>query len=60
MSSMTYRSPLLDLPGAVAAEAPDTGVAAHYGSFNVEQRQLVADEGFVVGEGMIKLLSNTV
>jgi hypothetical protein len=47
MSSMTYRSPLLDLPGAVAAEAPDTGVAAHYGSFNVEQRQLVADEGFV-------------
>ena len=44
---MTYRSPLLDLPGAVAAEAPDTGVAAHYGSFNVEQRQLVADEGFV-------------
>lgn len=38
---MTYRSPLLDLPGAVEADAPDAGIAAHYGSFNHEQRALV-------------------
>ena len=41
------RSPLLDLPGAVAAEAPDEGVAAHYGNPHVEQRELVAGRGFV-------------
>ncbi|RLV47668.1 folate-binding protein [Nocardioides mangrovicus] len=40
-------SPLLDLPGAVAGEGTDAVVAAHYGSFNVEQRTLAADEGFV-------------
>ena len=40
-------SPLLDLPGAVAADAPDGGVAAHYGSFNLEQRTLESGEGFV-------------
>ncbi|HZP15884.1 MAG TPA: folate-binding protein [Nocardioides sp.] len=40
-------SVLLDLPGAVAADAPDASIAAHYGSFNVEQRTLVAGEGFV-------------
>ena len=41
------RSPLLDLPGAVPAEAPDEGVAAHYGNPHVEQRELVAGRGFV-------------
>ena len=40
------RSPLLDLPGAVAAEAPDEGVAAHYGNPHVEQRELTAGHGF--------------
>jgi folate-binding protein YgfZ len=40
-------SPLLDLPGAVAGDGVDTGVAAHYGSFNVEQRSLAAGNGFV-------------
>ena len=32
MPSLTSASPLLSLPGAVPAEAPDEGVAAHYGS----------------------------
>ena len=41
------RSPLLDLPGAVAAEGADALVAAHYGSFNTEQRTLESGEGFV-------------
>ncbi|HET9173550.1 MAG TPA: glycine cleavage T C-terminal barrel domain-containing protein [Actinospica sp.] len=41
------RSPLLDLPGAVPAEAPDAGVAAHYGNPHVEQRELEAGRGFV-------------
>ncbi|MGW1996912.1 CAF17-like 4Fe-4S cluster assembly/insertion protein YgfZ [Embleya sp. NPDC001921] len=40
-------SPLLSLPGAVAAEAPDAGVAAHYGDPLREQRRLEAGEGFV-------------
>ncbi|WP_430228246.1 YgfZ/GcvT domain-containing protein [Nocardioides coralli] len=40
-------SPLLDLPDAVAAEGIDAGVAAHYGSFNREQRTLEAGDGFV-------------
>ena len=44
---MSYRSPLLDLPGAVEAEPPDSGVAAHYGSLYAEQRRLAAGEGFV-------------
>jgi folate-binding protein YgfZ len=46
---VTERTPsaLLSLPGAVAAEGVDAGVAAHYGSFHVEQRQLAAREGFV-------------
>ena len=44
---MTYRSPLLDLPGAVAGDGIDAPVAAHYGSFNVEQRTLEQGEGFV-------------
>ncbi len=42
-----YRSPLLDLPGAVAADGIDAPVAAHYGSFHGEQRTLEAGEGFV-------------
>jgi folate-binding protein YgfZ len=40
-------SPLLQLPGAVAGAGIDAPVAAHYGSFNVEQRALAAGEGFV-------------
>ena len=40
-------SPLLDLPGAVAGDGIDAPVAAHYGSFNVEQRALEAGDGFV-------------
>ncbi|MGH3361235.1 MAG: YgfZ/GcvT domain-containing protein [Nocardioides sp.] len=40
-------SPLLDLPGAVAGDGIDAAVAAHYGSFNGEQRTLEAREGFV-------------
>jgi len=44
---VSVTSPLLELPGAVAAEGIDAGVAGHYGSFNREQRTLVAGEGFV-------------
>ncbi len=41
-------SPLLSRPGAVEAEAPDAGVAAHYGSsFAAEQRTLISGDGFV-------------
>ena len=40
-------SPLLALPGAVAGDGIDAPVAAHYGSFNLEQRALEAGEGFV-------------
>ncbi len=40
-------SPLLDLPGAVGGNGIDAGVAAHYGSFNSEQRTLESGEGFV-------------
>ena len=38
-----YRSPLLDWPGAVAADGPDAGVAWHYGDPLREQR--AADSG---------------
>jgi folate-binding protein YgfZ len=41
------QSPLLSLPGAVAGNGLDAPVAAHYGSFNGEQRTLEAGEGFV-------------
>jgi folate-binding protein YgfZ len=41
------KSPLLDLPDAVAGEGADAPVAAHYGSFNREQRTLEAGDGFV-------------
>ncbi|MFI1796964.1 YgfZ/GcvT domain-containing protein [Streptomyces sp. NPDC020379] len=40
-------SPLLSLPGAVAAEAPDEGVAAHYGDLFREQRALAGGSGLV-------------
>jgi folate-binding protein YgfZ len=40
-------SPLLDLPGAVPADGADAAVAAHYGSFNTEQRTLATGDGFV-------------
>lgn len=42
-----YRSALLDLPGAVEADPPDAGVAAHYGDPMREQRLLAAGEAFV-------------
>lgn len=37
---MTYLSPLLSLPGAVASGAPDLGTASHYGDPFKEQRAL--------------------
>lgn len=40
-------SPLLHRPGAVAADPPDTGVAAHYGDPFREQRTLAAGGGLV-------------
>ncbi|WP_328988653.1 folate-binding protein [Kribbella sp. NBC_01245] len=43
----SYRSPLLDLPGAVQADGLDAGVAAHYGSDLREQRALAAGSSFV-------------
>jgi tRNA-modifying protein YgfZ len=44
---MLMTNPLLDLPGAVAGDGVDAPVAAHYGSFNLEQRALESGEGFV-------------
>jgi folate-binding protein YgfZ len=44
---VTYLSPLLDTPGAVEAEGPDAGVAAHYGSDLREQSALESGEGYV-------------
>ncbi|MEV5413355.1 folate-binding protein [Thermopolyspora sp. NPDC052614] len=41
------RSPLLDIPGAVAAQAPDESVAAHYGDPYAEQRALARGEAMV-------------
>jgi tRNA-modifying protein YgfZ len=41
------RSPLLDLPGAVEADGPDAGVAAHYGDPMIEQRRLEAGAAVV-------------
>ena len=40
-------SPLLAAPGAVAADEPDTGVAAHYGDPFAEQRALAGSAGLV-------------
>jgi folate-binding protein YgfZ len=44
---VTWRSPLLELPGAVEAAGVDAGVAAHYGDPFREQKALLAGEGFV-------------
>lgn len=41
------RSPLLDLPDAVAGSGIDAPVAAHYGSMTSEQRTLLNGDGFV-------------
>ncbi|MEV7805117.1 folate-binding protein [Microbispora sp. NPDC088329] len=41
------RSPLLDTPGAVAAQAPDETVAAHYGDPYAEQRALADGRALV-------------
>ncbi|MFI9587155.1 YgfZ/GcvT domain-containing protein [Streptomyces sp. NPDC052236] len=41
------KSPLLSLPGAVAAEERDEGVAAHYGDLFREQRALADGAGLV-------------
>src|ERR1700690_1481812 len=38
-------SPLLNAPGAVDGDAPDAGVAAHYGNPYAEQRALAAGTG---------------
>ena len=46
-SGALMTSPLLDLPGAVAGDGVDAPVAAHYGSFNREQRALEQLDGFV-------------
>ncbi|MGN6744280.1 MAG: folate-binding protein, partial [Amnibacterium sp.] len=50
-------SPLLALPGAVAATGPDAGVAAHYGEPLREQRALAAGEAIVdlSGRGVIRV-----
>jgi tRNA-modifying protein YgfZ len=40
-------SPLLAQPGAVAADGPDAGVAAHYGDPFAEQRALSREAGLV-------------
>ncbi|GLY27495.1 folate-binding protein [Kineosporia sp. NBRC 101731] len=41
-TELTYRSPLLERPGAVPAEGPDAGLAWHYGNPTAEQRRLEA------------------
>jgi hypothetical protein len=43
----TEKSPLLSRPGAVEADPPDAGVAAHYGDPLREQRALLAGEASV-------------
>ncbi|MFK8911103.1 YgfZ/GcvT domain-containing protein [Streptomyces sp. YS-3] len=47
MQRHSTMSPLLALPGAVPAEGPDDGVAAHYGDLFREQRALAAGTGLV-------------
>ena len=44
---MSDKSPLLALPGAVEGDAPDSGVAAHYGSISAEQKRFIAGDAFV-------------
>src|ERR1022692_1884361 len=41
------KSPLLAAPGAVPADGPDSGVAAHYGDPYAEQRALAGSAGLV-------------
>ncbi|MEW9528809.1 folate-binding protein YgfZ [Microbispora sp. NPDC049125] len=41
------RSPLLDTPGAVAGQAPDDTVPAHYGNPYAEQRALASGQALV-------------
>jgi tRNA-modifying protein YgfZ len=47
VSASVGPSPLLKLPKAVAGDGIDSPVAAHYGSFNLEQRTLEEGQGFV-------------
>jgi tRNA-modifying protein YgfZ len=47
MNSLLPPSPLLEAQGAVPAEGPDTGVAAHYGDPYAEQRALAGSAGLV-------------
>ncbi len=47
MQSPQENSPLLAVPGAVPADGPDTGVAAHYGDPFAEQRALDGALGLV-------------
>jgi len=47
MAAAIATSPLLARTGAVPAEGPDAGVAAHYGDPFGEQRGLAAGRGFV-------------
>jgi tRNA-modifying protein YgfZ len=46
-SRPSLASPLLAAPGAVPADGPDTGVAAHYGNPFAEQRALAGALGLV-------------
>ncbi|MCK0117037.1 folate-binding protein [Isoptericola sp. S6320L] len=55
---MTYRSPVLDRPGAVAATGPDEGVAWHYGEPVAEQRAL-ARGGAVVDQSQLGVVRLT-
>ncbi|MGH8888421.1 MAG: YgfZ/GcvT domain-containing protein [Acidothermaceae bacterium] len=48
-----FRSPLLGLPGAVTADAPDLGVAGHYGDPIREQRRIA--DGGADGDGWVDL-----
>jgi folate-binding protein YgfZ len=47
MNSPLLASPLLETRGAVPAEGPDAGVAAHYGDPYAEQRALAGSAGLV-------------
>jgi tRNA-modifying protein YgfZ len=47
MQSPQQQSPLLAAPGAVPADGPDAGVAAHYGDPFAEQRALAGALGLV-------------
>ncbi len=51
------KSPMLDLPGAVEAERPDEGVAAHYGDPMREQRVMSEQLSLVdrSNRGVIKI-----